>query len=276
MRKRYTVIAAIAAMSMLMTIPAYAGNWKEVSGKWMYQRSSEKYAREEWLNVDGKTYYIGSDGYMVTGWKQLNNQWYYMDANGVMQTGWIQVDGSWYYMIPNEGSMAKNTTIDGYWLGSDGVWTGSASLTGLLDPVSTIDATSFSLVQNMLDGLSSSSYTILASGKTGGSNETWTNSIRLAGKGSYVEYSTGGQYSLLAGTLSPSTVFDNGVLGKITVYGDNNQVLYSSPDIHHNEKPIPFAVDVDGQNSVRVEFSYVTGDPLKKPAMLFKNLRLYR
>ena len=35
---------------------------------------------------------------------------------------WFQdTDGNWYYLQAN-GAMAKNTTIDGYRLGSNGAW----------------------------------------------------------------------------------------------------------------------------------------------------------
>jgi hypothetical protein len=33
--------------------------------------------------------------------------------------GWKQIDGKWYY-FHSDGSMAVNTTIDGYTIGSDG------------------------------------------------------------------------------------------------------------------------------------------------------------
>ena len=33
--------------------------------------------------------------------------------------GWKQIDGKWYYFY-TDGTMAVNTTIDGYAIGSDG------------------------------------------------------------------------------------------------------------------------------------------------------------
>lgn len=33
--------------------------------------------------------------------------------------GWKQIDGKWYYFYA-DGTMAVNTTIDGYTIGSDG------------------------------------------------------------------------------------------------------------------------------------------------------------
>ena len=55
-------------------------------------------------------------------WKQDNNGWWYADADGSSWiTGWKLLDGKWYY-FNSDGYMAKDTTIDGYNLGSDGAW----------------------------------------------------------------------------------------------------------------------------------------------------------
>ena len=37
-----------------------------------------------------------------------------------MKTGWILYGGKWYYLY-SSGSMAENTTIDGYVIDSDGI-----------------------------------------------------------------------------------------------------------------------------------------------------------
>lgn len=60
------------------------------------------------------------------GWEKVDGQWYYYDANGQKKTGWIQDGGQWYY-LNNDGSMAKDTTIDGYTLGSNGAWVQSSN-----------------------------------------------------------------------------------------------------------------------------------------------------
>lgn len=38
-----------------------------------------------------------------------------------MKTGWLLNKGKWYY-LDGDGCMVKNTTIEGYSLGSDGAW----------------------------------------------------------------------------------------------------------------------------------------------------------
>jgi hypothetical protein len=76
-----------------------AGNWQNTSEGWKYIEN----------------------GAAVTGWKQVNGYWYLMNAAGIMETGWQEVNGKWYYLYSN-GSMASNTVIDSYSLGSSGTW----------------------------------------------------------------------------------------------------------------------------------------------------------
>ncbi|MZK52798.1 cadherin-like beta sandwich domain-containing protein [Clostridium beijerinckii] len=66
--------------------------------------------------------YRKADGTLAVGWTLIENDWYYFDTSGAMKTGWIKdSSGKWYY-LRESGTMAKNTTIDGYKLGSDGTY----------------------------------------------------------------------------------------------------------------------------------------------------------
>jgi hypothetical protein len=58
---------------------------------------------------------------MATKWINVNNNWYYMNDSGSMETGWQKISGNWYFM-QESGAMVSNTTIDGYYLGTDGAW----------------------------------------------------------------------------------------------------------------------------------------------------------
>ena len=69
---------------------------------------------------------VGASAIGQAQWKLINNNWYYYDSNGQMKTGWIYDKGNWYYCYSN-GQMAKNTTIDGYYLNSNGAWTTNIS-----------------------------------------------------------------------------------------------------------------------------------------------------
>ena len=80
--------------------PQAANGWQQNdSGQWSYYRNGEP----------------------VKGWLSENQKWYWLDkVTGVMFAGgWKQIDGKWYYFY-TDGSMAVNTTIDGYTIGSDG------------------------------------------------------------------------------------------------------------------------------------------------------------
>lgn len=65
--------------------------------------------------------YRKADGTIAVGWTLIENNWYYFDSTGEMKTGWLQTTpGKWYY-LNESGVMVKDTVIDGYKIGSDGV-----------------------------------------------------------------------------------------------------------------------------------------------------------
>ena len=240
MRRRFAVAAAALALSVALTVPAYAGTWKYVNDQWKYQKGTNKFAYNEWIKDNGKYYYIGNDGIMKTGWQQIDGQWYYLDQTGAMQIGWLKSDdGKWYFLYPN-GAMAVNTVIDGRTIGEDGVWVPNE---GDTEPANSMDL---------------------------------ENGIRLKGKGSYVQCNTNGEYRMLSGVFGPSSQFDSALLARVTVYGDDDQVLYTSPDIHYNEKNVYFGVDVSGQKQIRVEVSLLKDNEWDDPVILFDGLSLYK
>ena len=273
MKKQIAMMAAAAVLSVMMAIPSLAGSWKYDSNGWRYQRSASKYAIQEWVTVDGKKYYMDSNGFMVTGWQQIDGQWYYMDDTGAMQTGWLKDGLDWYFLSPLTGAMVVNTVIEGRQIDGSGKWVPAE---GQTEPVgSSMNLTEPVLVQNM-EGLRSKGYTIIAMGRTASYKETWSNAMRFSGTGSYVRFNTNGEYQLLAGVFSPSTTFDGDLMGRLVVIGDNDQVLYTSQDIHYNEKPIPFAVDVTGQTEVEVKFELTIDNHWDTPVLLIDQLSLYR
>ena len=80
--------------------PQTANGWQQNdSGQWSYYRNGKPV--KDWLSDDQK--------------------WYWLDkTTGMMFAGgWKQIDGKWYYFY-TDGTMAVNTTIDGYTIGSDG------------------------------------------------------------------------------------------------------------------------------------------------------------
>lgn len=272
MKKRFVTALAAMALSVVMTVPAFAGTWKYVNDQWKYQKGANKFAADEWVKDKGNRYYIGQDGYMKTGWQSLDGQWFYLDAEtGEMQTGWFKDNEKWYFFYPN-GVMAASTVIDGRQIGADGVWIPAE---GQVGPTNTVDMSSAYLLQNMQEGLSTKDYTVITSGKIS-TGERWNNAVRLKGENSYIQYETKGEYKLLAGTIAPSAQFPSGIVCKIVVYGDNDEQLYETQYIHYNEKKVYFGVDVTGQNQVRAQIVPEKKNTWDQPIILIDELAVYK
>lgn len=113
--------------------------WVQVNGRWQYNDATGNSVKNTWiqnyfvqadgnmaigwLSNNGSWYYLGIDGARKTGWQSVNGIWYYLDSQGKMQTGWMKDINEKYYYLNSDGSMAYNTTIDGYKLGTSGAWT---------------------------------------------------------------------------------------------------------------------------------------------------------
>ena len=120
---------------------AKVNQWVQTNGVWKYNDATGNPLKNTWV----QNYYVKDDGSMVTGWFQIGQPWYYFGTDGAKKTGWQQVNGAWYYLesaadgkmkigwmkdtngkyyyLNDNGSMASNTTIQGYKLGRDGAWT---------------------------------------------------------------------------------------------------------------------------------------------------------
>ena len=73
-----------------------------------------------WIK-DSKGWWNSEDNGYSIGWRYIDNNWYFFNNEGYMVTGWLLTDGQWYYFYDN-GVMARDTTIDKYYLGNDGAW----------------------------------------------------------------------------------------------------------------------------------------------------------
>lgn len=67
-----------------------------------------------WWNTEGDSYSVG--------WKKIDGKWYDFGQDGYMKTGWLKDSNEKWYYLNSDGSMAHDTTIGGYTLGSDGSW----------------------------------------------------------------------------------------------------------------------------------------------------------
>lgn len=122
---------------------AMASGWKRIDGDWYWFGGSGK-ALERWNRYENELYYLDPDthimatglraigdavfyfdegGAMASGWRLLDGQWHYFTAGGAMaRGGWMQIDGGWYW-FGEDGVMAADTTVDGYYVNKDGLWT---------------------------------------------------------------------------------------------------------------------------------------------------------
>ena len=103
-----------AVMLMAADAKAPAGEWvskvvkqnKKKVTKWQWKKADGTLAKNEFIEADGNTYYIGSDKYMKTGWFTVSGKKYYADGKGVVLQGWQKVSGKWYYLDPEAGGAA--------------------------------------------------------------------------------------------------------------------------------------------------------------------------
>lgn len=94
--------------------------WRQNPAGWWYDDGYGNYPADQLFDINGKTYYFNSRGYMVTGWLKLDGTWYFFDSSGAMKkNAW---EGNYY--LKEDGSMAISEWVQGkkYYVGKDGQW----------------------------------------------------------------------------------------------------------------------------------------------------------
>lgn len=89
---------------------AYENGWKQINNVWYH--FTDSIMDTGWLDVDGKTYYLGSSGAMTAGWKKLpdpeddwGEYWFYFGTNGKMVSGGEQTVSGTGYIFDDSGRM---------------------------------------------------------------------------------------------------------------------------------------------------------------------------
>lgn len=135
--KRTTkIIAGALAIASLIAMNPIGANaaWKQNSTGWWY--------------TEGNSW--------ATGWRTIGGQKYYFYSNGYMATKWLNLDGKWYYFYA-DGSMAKNSWVDGYYVGEDGAmlqYVGFDKMK-LSSETDNYHATEYNLPYHVVDGVNS-------------------------------------------------------------------------------------------------------------------------
>ena len=74
---------------------------------------------------NGDWTYTDESGKAVTKWVAAGKDWYYVKGGNMLRNAWVAQDATgakWYY-VDNAGKMVSNTTIDGFVIDANGVWT---------------------------------------------------------------------------------------------------------------------------------------------------------
>ena len=145
--------------------------WKKLKNIWYYLNPAEnrQMLANQWKVINGKWYYFDKSGAMATDWLYYAG-WYYMGKDGGMRTGWQQIGNDLYYFYKEKdsrgnvcGMMAKNTTVDGKKIGSDGRMVNYQELMAAFSTVSTNDANG---TYNMTKALKSFHHVVIMPGQT--------------------------------------------------------------------------------------------------------------
>lgn len=123
--------AVAGCLSLLASVPAFAGWEKTDDGLWHYSDNGS-YMTNAWKLDGGSWFYLNENGTLalsqfVSG---DDGSLYYVNADGQMvENQWINIGGTYYY-AGNGGAILKNTTTpDGYYVDSNGVWDGGSNST---------------------------------------------------------------------------------------------------------------------------------------------------
>ncbi|MBQ3665569.1 MAG: leucine-rich repeat protein [Lachnospiraceae bacterium] len=82
------------------------GTWKKDNKGWWYQFEDKTYAKNTWIEENGKYYHFGADGYMQTGWYKEGGYYYYLKSNGSMaRDEWVENEK---YYLDSEGHWIKD------------------------------------------------------------------------------------------------------------------------------------------------------------------------
>ena len=124
--------------------------WVDDTNGRRYRKPDGTFVMDSWLTLDGETYYMDSNGYMLKdgyapdgtyinpsgkkvsykpGWLSTDNGWRYIQKNGYYAAStWIKdTDGKYYYFNIGSYMVTNADTPDGYHVDENGVWDGNAA-----------------------------------------------------------------------------------------------------------------------------------------------------
>lgn len=239
--KRFKIIVCATVLSMIMSIPACAGQWF-------------------------------SDGY---GWKWIN------DNGTVSANTWQWIDGNYdgiaecYYFNPQGYCLLNTITPDGYMVNASGAWmvNGAVQMQQTF-PVQNQVVNNVVAPVNVLELEPVDEYDFFNS-----SSQKTTQGQEWLGVGclfsmsfnskSHVEYYIGDQYTTHTFTYAPRSEMSAKYNGLLKVYGDNNALLWKSDTINYKTSAQNVSVNITGHQYIKFTLdSSRSGDVLLKDVLV--------
>lgn len=98
-----------------------ATGWQQINGSWYWFDTNGIMASDSWISGQ---YYVDSSGKMLSDcWCNVDGKWYYLSTDGRYITGWLYYHNNWYYLLDN-GEMATDMRVDQnrYYINDSGVY----------------------------------------------------------------------------------------------------------------------------------------------------------
>ena len=198
--KKMWVCGLAAAMTVVMTVPAFAGEWKQdlsrpasqdgTSG-WWYQNDDGTYPANDWFWLDG-------------------------DQNGVAES----------YRFDGNGWMFASSRVDGFDVNENGAWTVNGVVqTKIMEPAPAASREGTAVNQWISDSYGKQYYDSKGKLSTG-----WK---KIASKQYYFDESGYMATGLVEIDGSQYYFYDNGIQAKDTVYAESEDVYYVMDKTDH-------------------------------------------
>ena len=247
MKKEFYVAAALT-ISTVVSFTAFAGSWKKDAYGWWYDYGNGSRPSNKWEWIDGngdgiaECYYFNQSGYM---------------AANTYQDGYeLNADGQWV----NDGVVQRKN------VGGEAIYTPitqqdssqSGSVKGSGSGKTSKNKDKVSLLQ--LDMVAKDDMRVTSNCETT-RGELFANCLETTSSwyGGYAAYLLNGQYDTLSLTYAPEKGFGEKARGSITVYGDDEVILWESDEINYKSRTATDTVDISGQDEIRINVPAPTG-----------------
>ncbi|MBP3804425.1 MAG: NPCBM/NEW2 domain-containing protein [Oribacterium sp.] len=245
MKKEFYVAAALT-ISTVLSFTALAGSWKKDAKGWWYDYGNGSYPANKWEWIDGngdglaECYYFNSNGYM---------------AASTYQDGYeLNADGQW---VNNGVVQRKNLgTVAGYTPTMQQDSSQTESVKG--STKTSKNKEKVSLLQ--FDMVAKDDMRVTSNCETT-RGELFANCLEFYSgyNDCHVAYLVNGQYDTLSLTYAPEKGFDEKAKGSITVYGDDDVILWESDEINYKSHIETDTIDISGQDEIRISVPHTGG-----------------